>query len=96
MLIPMYLPTRKIVSWYLKVSLDRFTSSKNQLMCDLARNCRERVKLSESNGPRQCTPTYFELHTVMSEFIKSPLAPPSGVMRITVSLPDKTSHVSVF
>ena len=95
MLIPMYLPTRKIVSWYLKVFLDRFASSKNQFICELAQNCQERVKLSETNGPRQCTPTYFELNAVISEFIESPLAPLSGIMRVTISLPDKTTHVSV-
>lgn len=80
------------MSWYLSVFLGRW--KEDQVLCHFAQSCIEMVKLSESNGPRQCNPTYFELDGVLRELIHSPQSPPSGLITVSVYLPDKTCHVS--
>lgn len=93
LLIPMYLPSRKLISWYLTIFLEQSLSSKSSVICDLAKNCQNRVQQCSTHDPRQCEPTYFELKALFDEFTLSPLQPPTGSMETCISLSDGSLHV---
>ena len=71
LLIPLFLPTRRVFRWYLETVLQLISkphphSSRQQGVLDAAHTCYQRFVRAEKKGPREKTPSWFELQYLMS------------------------------
>ena len=96
LIIPLFLPTRKIFSWYLEAILLR-ASNKNDLtkgITDAAVICHQRFVRAEKKGSREKTPSWFEMHYLMSGPIHLSTFILSLKLKLPVNLMNDTTLVS--
>ena len=86
LLIPLFLPTRKIFRWYLEVILlqvsDQQPTSSSSGVSEAARLCYQKFLRAEKKGPREKTPSWFEVHYLMSGPIQI-----SRIIQLKLKLP---------
>lgn len=86
LLIPIFLPTRKLFRWYLEAFLNRFAHSidkqQTTAVVEAASLCQHRLIRAETNGPREKKPSWFELHYLMSGPIQI-----TRIMQLKLQLP---------
>ncbi len=88
LIIQLFLPTRKIFRWYLEACLLQ-ASNKNERskhipgVSDAAAICHQRFVRAEKKGPREKTPSWFEMHYLMS----GPIHISSFMLSLKLKLP---------
>ena len=71
LLIPLFLPTRKISCWYLETVLAQSATKHEQHnratgVVGAAQMCQQQYLRAEKKGPREKAPSWFEMHYLMS------------------------------
>ena len=85
LLLPHFLPRRKLFQWYLQTFLSRMRSTMGSLqtaVAQLANLCEQRLTRVEKNGLREKKPSWFELHSLMSRPIHI-----TCIMQLRIKLP---------
>lgn len=99
LLIPLFIPTRKIFQWYLEAVLLRAKKGKDSTaaeMAEAAQVCHQRFLRAEKKGSREKTPSWFELHSLMSGPVHISRFMLSLKLKLPVNLMNDTTLVCVY
>lgn len=92
LVIPMFLPHRPRVSWYLTAVLQRTLASCLPLFAGFAQHCLDTVDRVKETGPRKWRPSSQELKGLLYNFALNPTTL-EALLFLPVQLPDGTTQV---
>ncbi len=92
LMVPMFLPVRGMVRWYLQTFIERHLSSPHAILAEYAQQCQLCLDRAERCGGRECKPSRFELQSLF-DCIHQPTAMQTR-LKISVCLMDNSSQVS--
>lgn len=92
LVLPMFLPHRSRVLWYLTAVLQRTLASSRPLLAGFAHHCLDTIERVKETGPRKWRPSSEELKGLLYNFAVNPTSI-EAFLFLPVQLPDGTTQV---
>ena len=92
LVIPMFLPVRPRITWYLTAVLQHTLASSQPILTGFAQHCLDTLERVRETGPRRWRPSSQELHGLLSHFALNSTSLKISLY-LPVQLPDGTTEV---